>query len=93
MSIKYYDYMAEQIMSEISSVKDPAILNLYLRAIIIQRCKIGTSQQDTCIGCTFTNYQCRQLFDACEIEKEIRAEDCIACKSLQKREEKEVVCE
>lgn len=44
----YYSYMAEQIANEIKNIDDPLILNLYLRVIVLQRCKIGGAPNNTC---------------------------------------------
>ena len=60
----YYSYMAEQIAGEIKNIDDPLILNLYLRAIVLQRCKIGGAQNGTCKGCLYGSVadNCRTLY-------------------------------
>lgn len=59
----YIAYMAEQIAQEISSVDDPLILSIYLRAIIAQRCKIGGAKVGTCKECIFQSHYCRELYE------------------------------
>lgn len=60
----YYAYMAEQIADEIKNIDDPLILYLYLRAIVLQRCKIGCAPDNTCKGCLYGNVadNCRTLY-------------------------------
>lgn len=60
----YYSYMAEQIANEIKNIDDPLILNLYLRGIVLQRCKIGGAPNNTCKGCLYGSVadNCRALY-------------------------------
>lgn len=58
----YLVYMTEQIAQEIKCVEDPAILSIYLSAIIHQRCAIGGAKEGTCKGCTFQGNYCRELY-------------------------------
>lgn len=60
----YYSYMAEQIADEIKNIDDPLILNLYLRGIALQRCKIGGAQNGACKVCLYGSVadNCRTLY-------------------------------
>ena len=76
MNNSYYEYMAEYIADEISCVEDPLVLNLYLTAIIAQRCKIGAMQDGTCKGCLYgcIGHHCRELYNISKEEYEIFSE-------------------
>lgn len=67
----YTAYMAEQIAQEISSVDDPLILSIYLRAIIAQRCKIGGAKEGTCKECIFQSHYCRELYEISTYEVKV----------------------
>ena len=73
----YYAYMAEQIADEIKNIDDPLILNLYLRGIVLQRCKIGCAPDNTCKGCLYGTvaYNCRTLYRICKDEVDDSAFD------------------
>ena len=64
----YKALMAKQIAEEISIIQDPEILSIYLRAIQFQRCKIGGAKPNTCKGCMYHSYYCRQLNEMYELE-------------------------
>lgn len=65
----YYEFMAQQIAEEIKSIEDPAILTIYLHAILAQRCNIGGSEPGTCKDCKFSSYYCRQIHEIATIEE------------------------
>lgn len=65
----YYEFMAQQIAEEIKGIEDPAILTIYLRAILAQRCNIGGSKPNTCKDCKFSSYYCRQIHEITTIEE------------------------
>ena len=44
----YMTYMTEQIAEEIKAIEDPYLLNIYMRAIQYQRCRIGGAKEGTC---------------------------------------------
>ena len=67
----YKTFMAKQIAEEISVIQDPEILSIYLRAIQFQRCKIGGARPNTCKGCIYQSYYCRQLNEMYEQESKI----------------------
>ena len=67
----YKALMAKQIAEEISIIQDPEILSIYLRAIQFQRCKIGGAKPNTCKGCIYQSYQCRQLNEIYELESKM----------------------
>lgn len=64
----YTSYMAESIAEEIKAIEDPYILNIYLTAILYQRCRIGGAQKDSCKGCMYQSYYCRQLNEVNQYE-------------------------
>lgn len=65
----YYEFMAQQIAEEIKGIEDPAILTIYLHAILAQRCNIGCAKTDSCKDCLFSSYYCRQLHEIATIEE------------------------
>lgn len=65
----YYEFIARQIAEEIKEIDDPAILTIYLHAILAQRCNIGGAIPGTCKGCLFSSYYCRQLHEIATIEE------------------------
>lgn len=67
----YTEYMAKQIAEEIKSIEDPYILNIYLRAILHQRCRIGGIKEYTCKNCLYQNYYCRQLLEISRVETQM----------------------
>lgn len=67
----YTAYMAKHIAEEIKSIEDPCILNIYLRAILHQRCRIGGAKEDTCKNCLYQNYYCRQLLEISQVETQM----------------------
>ena len=68
----YKAFIAKQIAEEISAIQDPQILSIYLKAIQLQRCKIGReSESSTCKECIYKSYYCRQLDTICEIESQM----------------------
>ena len=67
----YMAYMAKQIAEEIKSIEDPCILNIYLRAILHQRCRIGGAKESTCKNCLYQNYYCRQLLEISRVETQM----------------------
>ena len=67
----YTAWMAKEIAEEISIIQDPEILNIYLRAIQFQRCKIGGAKPNTCKGCIYQSYHCRQLNEIYELESKM----------------------
>ena len=67
----YKALMAKQIAEEISIIQDPEILSIYLRAIQFQRCKIGGAKPNTCKGCMYQSYYCRQLNEMYELESKM----------------------
>ena len=67
----YHIFMAEQIAQEISTINDPLILSIYLKAILYQRCKIGGAIKGTCKECLFQGHYCRELYNINKDEIEI----------------------
>ena len=67
----YYELMAKQIAEEIKEIDDPAILTIYLHAILAQRCKIGGAKPGTCKECKFNSYYCRQLHEIATVEEKV----------------------
>lgn len=65
----YYEFITRQIAEEIKEIDDPAILTIYLHAILAQRCNIGGSRTDTCKDCLFSSYYCRQLHEIATVEE------------------------
>lgn len=65
----YYEFMAQQIAEEIKGIEDPAILTIYLHAILAQRCNIGGAKPNTCKDCKFSSYYCRQLHEIATVEE------------------------
>ena len=65
----YYEFIAKQVAEEIKGIEDPAILTIYLHAILAQRCNIGGSKADTCKDCMFSSYYCRQIHEIATIEE------------------------
>lgn len=76
MDNSYYEYMAKYIADEISCVKDPLALSLYIMAIMAQRCKIGATQDGTCKGCLYgcIGHHCRELYNISKEEYKIFSE-------------------
>ena len=65
----YYEFMAQQIAEEIKGIEDPAILTIYLHAILAQRCNIGGAKLNSCIDCKFSSYYCRQIHEIATVEE------------------------
>lgn len=65
----YYEFMAQQIAEEIKGIDDPAILTIYLHAILAQRCNIGGAKPGTCKDCLFKSHYCRQLHEITTVEE------------------------
>lgn len=72
----YMSYMAEYIAEEIKAIEDPCVLNIYLRAILYQRCRIGGAKEGTCKGCIYQCHHCRQLSEVSNYESKIFDEEC-----------------
>lgn len=65
----YYEFIAQQVAEEIKGIEDPAILTIYLHAILAQRCNIGCAKADSCKYCLFSSYYCRQIHEIATIEE------------------------
>ena len=65
----YYEFIAQQVAEEIKGIEDPAILTIYLHAILAQRCNIGCAKTDSCKDCLFSSYYCRQIHEIATIEE------------------------
>lgn len=63
-----YDYYKAQTIAEyVSSIKDTETLDILLKAVTIQMCKIGGAQEGTCINCHYRSFICRELYDFLEM--------------------------
>lgn len=71
----YYEFMAKQIAEEIKAIDDPAILTIYLHAILAQRCNIGGAKDKSCKDCSFSSYYCRQIHEIANVEEKIFISD------------------
>ena len=67
----YYEFMAKQVAEEIKAIEDPAILTIYLHAILAQRCNIGGAKLGTCKECKFNSYYCRQIHEIANVEEKV----------------------
>lgn len=67
----YYEFMAQQVAEEIKAIEDPALLNIYLHAILAQRCNIGGAKPNSCKDCLFSSYYCRQFHEIATVEEKI----------------------
>ena len=67
----YYEFIAKQVAEEIKAIEDPAILTIYLHAILAQRCNIGGAKPNSCIDCKFNSYRCRQIHEIANVEEKI----------------------
>jgi hypothetical protein len=65
----YYEFIAQQVAEEIKGIEDPAILTIYLHAILAQRCNISCAKTDSCKDCLFSSYYCRQIHEIATIEE------------------------
>ncbi len=71
----YTAHMVMHIAEEIKSIEDPCILNIYLTAILYQRCRIGGAKEGTCKNCLYQNYHCRQLLEISRVETQMLDEE------------------
>ena len=67
----YYEFIAKQVAEERKDIEDPAILTIYLHAILAQRCNIGGAKPNSCIDCKFNSYHCRQIHEIANVEEKI----------------------
>ena len=67
----YYEFIAKQVAEEIKAIEDPAILTIYLHAILAQRCNSGGAKPNSCIDCKFSSYYCRQIHEIANVEEKV----------------------
>lgn len=62
-----YDYYKVKTIAEcVGSIKDTRTLDILLKSVLIQMCKIGGAQEGKCIGCHYQLSMCLKINDFLE---------------------------
>lgn len=63
-------YKVKMIAEYVSSINDTDTLDVLLKCISVQMCKIGRAREGTCRDCHYRSLMCREIYDFLERVKE-----------------------